>query len=102
VTSEPQIERFCRGQYLVALVCLLLTFTAAIGETSHIHLKAEASNSPIRCSLCVAADSAKPAPTCQPIHAVMIFSALAVLQSPIVRSVLATSDLFIRPPPFAS
>ena len=83
----------------MALVCLLLTLTAAIGEATHIHLKAEATNSPIRCSLCVAAHSAKPAPTCQPVHAVTIFSAFAVLQSPIVRSRLATSDLFIRPPP---
>jgi hypothetical protein len=87
---------------MVALVCLLLTLTAAIGEATHIHLKAEASNTPIRCSLCVAAHSAKPATVCQPIHAIRVFSAFVVLQGPNVRSRLATSDLFIRPPPSAS
>jgi hypothetical protein len=99
VTSKLQIERSRRGQYLAALVCLLLTLTAAIGEVTHTHLKAEASNSPIRCSLCVAAHSAKPAPVCQPIHAVRIFAALVLLQSPMAGSRLATSGLFIRPPP---
>src|SRR5512146_1687472 len=84
VTSEPQSERFRRCQQFGAVICLLLKFTAEIGEATHIHLKAEASNSPIRCSICVAAHSAKPAPTCQPIHSVTIFSAFAVLQSPIV------------------
>lgn len=102
VLPALQVEQFARGKRFVATLCLLVTFLAAVGEASHVHFKARATDSPIRCSLCVAAHSAKPAPICQPMRASRVFRALAIRQNPIAGSRLATSDLFVRPPPSAS
>jgi hypothetical protein len=102
VSGEVHIPNCDQGKRLVALVCLLLTLVAAIGEASHVHLKARATDSPIRCSLCVAAHSAKPAPLCQPLRNVRVVSRLVVQQNPIAGSRFVSSDLFVRPPPFAS
>ena len=99
---QPQFASFGRGQRLVALVCLLLTLAAAIGEASHVHLRSEATDSPIRCSLCVAAHSAKPAPICQPLRTARVFAAVAVQQKPLAGSSLFAADLFVRPPPSLS
>lgn len=97
-----EIGQFGRGKRFVAGLCLFLTFVAALGEASHVHFKASATDSPIRCSLCVAAHSAKPASICQPMRAIRVFLAIAVQQNPIAGSRLTTSDLFVRPPPSAS
>jgi hypothetical protein len=97
-----QVGRFGGGKRVLALVCLLLTLTAAVAEATHLHLDAKASNSPIRCSICVAAHSAKPVPNCQPLHAVTVFAAIAVQQIPLAGSRIAVADLLVRPPPFSS
>jgi hypothetical protein len=102
VVAEIQLARSSRSKRLIGLVCLLLTLAAAIGEASHLHLKAEAGNAPIRCSICVAAHSAKPAPACQPLRAARVFLTVAVQQNPSAGSRLAITDLFVRPPPSAS
>jgi hypothetical protein len=102
VLPASQVERFGRGKRFVAALCLFLTFVAALGEASHVHFKARPADSPIRCSLCVAAHSAKPAPICQPMRSSRVFTAIAIQQNPIAGSRLDTSDLFVRPPPSAS
>jgi hypothetical protein len=102
VVTQSQFASFRRGQRLVAFACLFLTLAAAIGEASHVHFKSEATDSPIRCSLCVAAHSAKPAPICQPLRSVRMLAVLPTPQNPVKGSHLATSDLFVRPPPIAS
>lgn len=102
VSRKAQVANFVQGKRALALACLLLTLTAALGEASHIHLKAEAASSPIRCSLCVAAHTAKPAPLCEPMRTARVFAAFVQSRTPDLISRLATCDLSVRPPPAAS
>ena len=102
MVTQSQHASFLRGQRWVALVCLFLTLAAAVGEASHVHFKSEATDSPIRCSLCVAAHSAKPASICQPLRWVRMLAVLPTPQTVVKGPHLATSDLFVRPPPSAS
>jgi hypothetical protein len=100
VSAEEQVVSFSRAKRLIGFICVALTLAAAVGEASHVHL--QANGSPIRCSICVAAHSAKPAPICHPVRALRVFAASAIQQTPIVGSRLTAFGLFIRPPPFAS
>lgn len=102
VSQHLQVVSFARGQRWIAFICLFLMLAAAVSEASHAHFKSAATDSPIRCSLCVAAHSAKPAPICQPLRSVRMLAVLPTTQNPVKGSHLATSDLFVRPPPSTS
>lgn len=102
VSRKAQVANFTSGKRAVAFVCLLLTLAAALGEASHIHLKAEAAGSPIRCSICVAAHTARPASICEPMRTARVFAPFVQRRTPDLVSRLATCDLSVRPPPAAS
>ena len=80
----------------LAWLCLSLMLWTAVAETTHNHPnKAEAAS----CSICVAAHTTTPTPSCN--HIPPVFAAIGLLQEEevIARARLSVFELGIRGPP---